>query len=253
MAVEQHLEQGVLTLQLHRPDKKNALTRAMYSTLASALDAAQDNPEVRVILLTGGSQCFTSGNDLQDFLQGGALAEDSPVFHFMRALFDSGKPVVAAVAGPAVGIGTTLLLHCDLVYVSADAYLQMPFVTLGLCPEYGSSLILPRLLGMQRANALLLLGEAFSGEQAAVWGLANAALADGRQTLAHARQQALRLAEQPAQALALSRQLLRAEQREALRARIHEEGRLFAERLQSAEARAALLAFLQRRKQAVSC
>lgn len=253
MAVEQHLEQGVLTLQLHRPDKKNALTRAMYSTLASALDAAQDNPEVRVILLTGGSQCFTSGNDLQDFLQGGALAEDSPVFHFMRALFDCGKPVVAAVAGPAVGIGTTLLLHCDLVYVSADAYLQMPFVTLGLCPEYGSSLILPRLLGMQRANALLLLGEAFSGEQAAVWGLANAALADGPQTLAHARQQALRLAEQPAQALALSRQLLRAEQREALRARIHEEGRLFAERLQSAEARAALLAFLQRRKQAVSC
>jgi len=247
MAVEQHLEQGVLTLQLHRPDKKNALTRAMYSTLASALDAAQDNPEVRVILLTGGSQCFTSGNDLQDFLQGGALAEDSPVFHFMRALFDSGKPVVAAVAGPAVGIGTTLLLHCDLVYVSRDAGLKMPFVNLGLCPEYGSSLILPRLLGHARAAELLLLGQRFTGEQAAAWGIANEALNSGAETLSKAREMALRFQQLAPAAVADSKRLMRAPGRDELRRVIEEEGALFGQRLRSPEAIEALTAFMQRR------
>lgn len=139
-------EGGLLTLRLNRADKKNALTRAMYSQMADVLDAANAERSVRVVLITGGPECFTSGNDVADFLQAPPTGLDSPVFQFMRALFDFEKPVVAAVAGPAVGIGTTLLLHCDLVYVSRDAKLRTPFVNLGLCPEFGSSLLLPQLL-----------------------------------------------------------------------------------------------------------
>ena len=160
-------EGGLLTLRLNRVDKKNALTRAMYNRMAEVLDAANADRTVRVVLITGGPECFTSGNDVADFLQAPPTGMDSPVFQFMRALFDFEKPVVAAVAGPAVGIGTTLLLHCDLVYVSRDAKLRTPFVNLGLCPEFGSSLLLPQLLGPARAAEVLLLGEPFTGAQAA--------------------------------------------------------------------------------------
>ena len=147
-------EQGLLTLCMHRPDKKNALTRAMYSGMAEVLVQADQDKSVRAVLITGGDSCFTSGNDVADFIQAPPTGLNSEVFQFMQALFEFSKPVVAAVNGPAVGIGTTMLLHCDLVYVSRDATLKMPFVNLGLCPEYGSSLILPRLLGghmLQRA------------------------------------------------------------------------------------------------------
>lgn len=166
MSEHLHIERdgGLLTLRMHRPDKKNALTRAMYAAMAEMLDEAERDPSVRVVLLTGSEACFTSGNDVADFIQAPPTGLNSEVFQFMRALFEFSKPVVAAVAGPAVGIGTTLLLHCDLVYVSRDAQLKMPFVNLGLCPEYGSSLILPRLLGHARAAELLLLGQAFTGE-----------------------------------------------------------------------------------------
>lgn len=238
---------GLLTLRLNRLDKKNALTRAMYSSMAEALLAADSDPSVRAVLITGGEECFTSGNDVADFLQAPSNIVDSPVFHFMRALFDLKKPIVAAVAGAAVGIGTTLLLHCDLVYVSRDAKLKMPFVSLGLCPEFGSSLILPRLLGHARAAELLLLGESFTGEQAAAWGIANAALDDGAATLAKAEAMARRFQLLAPSAVAVSKQLMQAPGREELRQVILAEGELFSQRLRSPEAVEALSAFIQRR------
>ena len=239
---------GLLTLRLNRPDKMNALTRAMYSQMAEVLDAANEDRAVRAVLITGGAECFTSGNDVADFLQAPPTGMDSPVFQFMRALFDFTKPVVAAVAGPAVGIGTTLLLHCDLVYVSRDAKLRTPFVNLGLCPEFGSSLILPRLLGQAKAAEALLLGEAFTGAQAAEWGIASAALADGSSTLAKAGEMARRFLELAPSAVADSKRLMRAPGREELRKVIEEEGALFGQRLRSPEAIEALSAFMQRRK-----
>ena len=241
-------EGGLLTLRLNRPDKMNALTRAMYSQMAEVLDAAEQDASVRALLIRGDETCFTSGNDVADFLQAPPNGMDSPVFQFMRALFDFSKPVVAAVAGPAVGIGTTLLLHCDLVYVSRDAKLRTPFVNLGLCPEFGSSLILPRLLGQARAAEVLLLGEAFTGAQAAEWGVASAALKDGAETLAKAREMALRFLDLAPSAVAVSKRLMRAPGREELRKVIEEEGELFGQRLRSPEAIEALSAFMQRRK-----
>lgn len=245
-----HLErdQGLLTLRMDREDKKNALTRAMYGALADALDAADEDRSVRAVLITGSETCFTSGNDVADFIQAPPSGLDSEVFRFMKALFDFSKPVVAAVSGPAVGIGTTLLLHCDLVYVARDAKLKMPFVNLGLCPEYGSSLILPRLLGHARAAELLLLGEAFTGEQAAAWGIANEALADGAATLARAREMAQRFEQLAPSAVAVSKRLMREPGREELRRVIMEEGELFGQRLRTPEAIEALSAFMQRRK-----
>lgn len=239
---------GLLTLRLNRPDKMNALTRDMYNRMGDALDAADGDSSVRVVLITGGAECFTSGNDVADFLQAPPTSLDSPVFHFMRALFEFSKPVVAAVAGPAVGIGTTLLLHCDLVYVARDTKLKMPFVNLGLCPEFGSSLILPRLLGQARAAELLLLGESFNGQQAADWGIASGALEDGPSTLAKAREMARRFLELAPSAIADSKRLMRTPGREELRKVIEEEGALFGQRLKSPEALEALSAFMQRRK-----
>lgn len=241
-------EGGLLTLRLNRADKKNALTRAMYSQMAEVLDAANADRSVRVVLITGGPECFTSGNDVADFLQAPPTGMDSPVFQFMRALFDFAKPVVAAVAGPAVGIGTTLLLHCDLVYVSRDTKLRTPFVNLGLCPEFGSSLLLSQLLGPARAAEVLLLGEPFTGTQAAEWGIAGAALEDGASTLAKAREMALRFLDLAPSAVADSKRLMRAPGREQLRKVIEEEGALFGQRLRSPEAIEALSAFMQRRK-----
>src|SRR3990167_3016096 len=232
-------EAGLLTLRLNRLDKKNALTRAMYGGMAEVLDQADRDGSVRSVLITGGETCFTSGNDVADFIQAPPAGLNSEVFQFMRALFE--------FSGPAVGIGTTLLLHCDLVYVSREASLKMPFVNLGLCPEYGSSLILPRLLGHARAAELLLLGQGFTGEQAAAWGIANQALADGATTLAKAREMALRFQQLAPSAVADSKRLMRAPGREELRRVIEEEGALFGQRLRSPEAIEALTAFMQRR------
>jgi enoyl-CoA hydratase/carnithine racemase len=239
-------ERGLLTLRLNRPEKKNALTRAMYSRLAEALQKADGNPEINAVLITGSSECFTAGNDIGDFIQQPPSDLDSPVFHFMLNLLECRKPVIAAVAGAAVGIGTTLLLHCDLVYVARDARLRMPFVNLGLCPEFGSSLILPRLLGHAKAAELLLLGEGFSGEQAAAWGIATEALGSGDAALSKAREVALRFDELPAEAVRISKQLMRAPDRELLRKVIEEEGALFTQQLRSPEALAALSGFINR-------
>lgn len=246
--IHQHCEQGVLSLRMQRPEKKNALTRAMYAAMAQALQEADQDSSVRAIVISGSDSCFTSGNDLSDFILAPPTGLNSEVFAFMQALFELRKPVVAAVCGAAVGIGTTLLLHCDLVYVARDAQLKMPFVNLGLCPEYGSSLILPRLLGHAKSSELLLLGQGFSGEQAAAWGIANEALADGAATLAKAREMALRFTRLAPSAVIDSKRLMRAPGREELRRVIEEEGALFSQRLRSPEAIEALTAFMQRRE-----
>jgi enoyl-CoA hydratase/carnithine racemase len=245
-AITVERERGLLTLRLNRPDKKNALTRAMYSHLAEVLKQADTDPEINAVLITGSSECFTAGNDIADFLEQPPSDLDSPVFQFMLTLLECRKPVIAAVAGAAVGIGTTLLLHCDLVYVSRDARLRMPFVNLGLCPEFGSSLILPRLLGHAKAAELLLLGEGFSGEQAAAWGIATEALGSGEEALAKAREMALRFETLPAEAVRISKQLMKAPDREPLRKAIEEEAALFVQRLHSPEAIAALSGFINR-------
>ncbi|MGW8462681.1 enoyl-CoA hydratase-related protein [Pseudomonas sp. CLCA07] len=239
-------ERSLLTLRLNRPEKKNALTRAMYSHMAEALKQADTNPEINAVLITGSAECFTAGNDIADFIQQPPDSLDSPVFHFMLNLLECRKPVIAAVAGAAVGIGTTMLLHCDLVYVSRDARLRMPFVNLGLCPEFGSSLILPRLLGHAKAAELLLLGEGFSGEQAAEWGIATEALSSGEETLTKAREMALRFESMPPEAVRISKQLMKAPDRELIRKVIEEEGALFTQRLRSPEALAALTGFIKR-------
>lgn len=239
-------ERGLLTLRINRLEKKNALTRAMYSQLAEGLRLADSDPEINAVLITGGAECFTAGNDIFDFLQQPPSILDSPVYHFMLNLLECRKPVIAAVAGAAVGIGTTMLLHCDLVYVSTDARLRMPFVNLGLCPEFGSSLILPRMLGHAKAAELLLLGEGFNGEQAAAWGIATEALGSGEAVLAKAREMALRFESLPPEAVRISKQLMKAPDREQLRKVIEEEGALFTQRLRSPEAMAALSAFIKR-------
>lgn len=245
-AIQIERERGLLTLRLNRPDKKNALTRAMYSHLAEALKLADADPDINAVLITGSSECFTAGNDIADFLQEPPSGLDSPVFQFMLTLLECRKPVIAAVAGAAVGIGTTLLLHCDLVYIARDARLRMPFVNLGLCPEFGSSLLLPRLLGQAKAAELLLLGEGFSGEQAAEWGIATQALGSGAEALAKAREMALRFESLPPEAVRISKQLMKAPDREPLRKVIEEEGELFTQRLRSPEAVAALSGFINR-------
>lgn len=173
------LDKRVLHLQLNRPQQKNALSLAMYQSLANALQwAAQQTAQVRAVSLTGSEDSFTAGNDLADFLRAGldsasALPKDSSVIQFMQALRQLPQPVVVGVNGLAIGIGTTLLLHCDFVYAADDAFFQMPFTRLGLCPEFASSLLLARRVGEARAREMLLLGEAFSAEQALSDGLIN--------------------------------------------------------------------------------
>jgi enoyl-CoA hydratase/carnithine racemase len=245
-AIQFQRERGLLTLRFNRPDKKNALTRAMYGHLAEALQLADTDPEINAVLITGTAECFTAGNDIADFIQQPPSNLDSPVFQFMLNLLECRKPVIAAVAGAAVGIGSTMLLHCDLVYVSRDARLRMPFVNLGLCPEFGSSLILPRLLGQAKAAELLLLGEGFSGEQAAQWGIATEALDSGEAALAKAREVALRFESLPPEAVRISKQLMKAADREQLRKAIEEESVQFTQRLRSTEAIAALTGFIKR-------
>ena len=239
---------GVATIEIARPEKKNALTAAMYQAMADALRAAQADPAVRAVLITGQPGIFTSGNDIEDFMsRPPADGMDAPVFQFMFALADCDKPVVAAVTGAAIGIGTTLLLHCDLVYVSDEARLAMPFVSLGLVPEFGSSLLLPQRIGQARAAEKLLLGDPFTGADAVDMGLANAVLPSG-EVASHARRVAERFNSLPPGAVRETKKLLRAPQAEALRQTIQAEAALFAARLRSPEATEAFQAFFQKRK-----
>jgi enoyl-CoA hydratase/carnithine racemase len=237
----------VLTIEIARPEKKNALTQAMYTAMAEALEAANTDAGVRAVLITGQPGIFTSGNDIDDFMQRPPQGDDTPVARFMRALLDCGKPVVAAVTGAAVGIGTTLLLHCDLVYVSDEARLAMPFVSLGLVPEYASSLVLPALLGHVKAAEKLMLGEPFTGSDAVDCGIANAVLPAG-EVVNHARRMAERFNSLAPGAVADTKRLMRAPQRARIREVMAAEGALFGQRLRSPEAMEAFQAFFQKRK-----
>jgi enoyl-CoA hydratase/carnithine racemase len=251
MSIKTGVLNGVATIEIARPEKKNALTVAMYQAMTEALQSAKEDPAVRAVLISGQPGIFTSGNDIEDFMQRapaqGSDGLDTPVFRFMHALIACDKPVVAAVTGAAIGIGTTLLLHCDFVYVSDEARLAMPFVTLGLVPEFASSLLVPQLMGPRRAAEKLLLGEPFTPEQAVECGIANAVLPAG-EVLNHARRIAERFNALPPGAVRESKQLLRAPQQEALMQAIAREGAIFGRRLRSPEATEAFQAFFQKRK-----
>jgi enoyl-CoA hydratase/carnithine racemase len=251
MSIKTATINGVATIEIARPEKKNALTVAMYQAMADALNAAREDGAVRAVLITGQPGIFTSGNDVEDFLTRppgqGSDSMDSPVFRFMRALLDCDKPVVAAVTGAAIGIGTTMLLHCDFVYVSDEARLAMPFVALGLVPEYASSLVVPQLMGHRRAAEKLLLGDPFTPEQAVECGIASAVLPAG-EVVAHARRVAERFNALPPGAVREAKQLMRAPQRELTLQTIRTEGEIFGRRLRSPEAMEAFQAFLQKRK-----
>ncbi len=238
---------GVAVIEIARPEKKNALTQAMYTAMAEAIVAADADAGIRAVLITGQPGIFTSGNDLEDFMQRPPQGEESPVFQFMKALVECGKPVVAAVTGGAIGIGTTMLLHCDLVYVSDEARLAMPFVTLGLVPEYASSLLIPQRVGNVKATELLLLGEPFNGERAVEMGIANAVL-PAAEVVNHARRMAERFNALPPGAVRESKALMRRGQQALVRETIEAEAGIFARRLRSPEAMEAFQAFFQKRK-----
>ena len=242
---------GVATIEIARPEKKNAITVAMYQAMADALDAAQADAAVRAVLVTGQPGIFTSGNDIEDFMARppgqGSDAAESPVFRFMRALTSIDKPVVAAVTGAAIGIGTTMLLHCDFVYVSDEARLAMPFVSLGLVPEFGSSLIVPQLMGNVRAADKLLLGDPFTASEAVEAGIASAVL-PAPEVVNHARRVAERFKALPPGAVRETKRLLRRARNAAVLETIGVEGCVFAKRLQSPEAKEEFSAFFQKRK-----
>jgi enoyl-CoA hydratase/carnithine racemase len=236
----------IRTLVIDRPDKKNAITAAMYTSLAADLNAARQDDAVGAVLITGAGSTFTAGNDLRDFLEHPPGGEDAPVFRFLFALAEFDKPLIAAVRGPAIGIGTTMLLHCDFVFVSPSARFQMPFIDLGLVPEAASTLLLPSLVGMRRAAQWLMLGEPFNAEIAVSVGIANEIVPDDA-LLGHAQAIAERLAAKPRQAMRLTKRLLRHDRADVLAA-IRREAELFREALQSNEARAAFQAFLTSQK-----
>lgn len=239
-------EGGVLTLTLNRPDKKNALTDAMYGTLVEAMRGAEGDPAVRVVSLRGAGETFCAGNDIGDFL-GSAGSGDftqTNVIRFIRLLAAFPKPLVAGVQGRAVGIGTTMLLHCDHVVLAEDALLTTPFAALGLVPEAASSVLLPRALGHARAFSMLALGEAIDADTALATGLANKVVPGDRlyETVSEA---AARIAAMPPGAIQATKALMR--DTAALDATILAEARQFQERLQSAEAREAFTAFMEKR------
>lgn len=241
------LQDRILRITMNRPEKKNALSQAMYTTMTEALHRADQDDAVRVVLLTGVGNCFTSGNDVLDFMNAPPVDESSPVAHFLKAITHLHKPMVAAVNGIAVGIGTTVLLHCDLAYATASAVFQMPFVNLGLCPEAGSSYLLPQYLGHRKASELLLLGEKFDAQTALACGLVNAVVPDGELN-AVAMERAHKLAAQPPASVRISKALIKQGSHEAVQHAMAEEGRHFAERLVSMEAAEAFTAFVERRK-----
>lgn len=241
------LQDRVLTLRLNRPDKKNALTQAMYTAMADAVEKADQDANVRVILITGTDDCFSSGNDLQDFLNLPPTTPDAPVLRFMLALSKVQKPVVAALNGPAVGIGTTILFHVDLAYAGETTRFHMPFVNIGICPEYASSLLLPRNIGHVQAAELVMLAEPFTAARALECKLINAVLPND-QVLAHARAKALKLAQQPPQALRTTKMLLKKWDSAQVAEAIEFEAQHFGSMLKGAEAREAITALIQKRK-----
>ncbi len=246
MDIQTDFADDILTITFNRPAKKNAITAAMYQALADALHAGEDDPAVRAMLIAGQPGIFTAGNDLEDFLKSPPHGDDSPVFRFLQIISTAQKPIVAAVRGAAVGVGTTLLLHCDLVYAGRSAKFSLPFVQLGLCPEAASSLLLPQLIGYRQAAAKLLLGEAFGADEALAMGFVNQVLDDDA-VLAHAEVQARKLAALPTHSLRTTKRLMKGDGAADIAARMGHEGTAFRELLGAPEAREAFSAFLEKR------
>lgn len=238
---------GVFRIEIARPEKKNALSMAMYAAMAEAIAAAHDDGTVRALVIHGQPDVFTAGNDIEDFMKHPPTGPDAPVFRFMMALGMAEKPVIAAVNGPAVGIGTTLLYHCDLAYCGAHAMFSMPFVALGLCPEFGSSLLAPLSAGYRKAAEKILLSEPISPAEAVEMRLINQVLDDDK-VLEYAMAQAARFNRLPPAAVRESKRLMRAALKPMLEKLIEEEARAFSRMLTRPEAREAFTAFFERRK-----
>lgn len=243
----QHHEAGVLTLTFNRLPRKNSINVAMYEALATAIERAATDEATRVVLIQGHETVFSAGNDIEDFLKNQPSDQNSPVFRFLRGIATFPKPLLAAVCGPAVGIGTTLLLHCDLVYAGDNAALSMPFVNLGLCPEAGSSLLVPQMLGYHRAAEALLMGDPIMAEAALETGLVNRVLPP-TEANAYAAAQARKLAAKPLASLIATKRLMKGAQQDAVLARIAEEGAIFRRMLGEPAAREAMTAFMEKRK-----
>jgi enoyl-CoA hydratase/carnithine racemase len=246
-----HIDAGVMTLTINRVDKKNSITAAMYAAMADALEAAKNDGAVRVVVIQGHETIFSAGNDIGDFLKAPPTTNhatpDTPVFRFLYGISSFPKPIVAAVCGPAVGIGTTLLLHCDLVYAGDNAAFSMPFVNLGLCPEAGSSLLVPQLMGYPRAAEALLLGEPFTAETALEIGLINR-IVPPAEASALAQQQARKLAAKPLSSVIETKRLMKQGLASQVTERIGLEAQSFGRMLQEPAAKEAFTAFMQKRK-----
>lgn len=242
-----HVEDGIMTLTFNRLARKNSITTAMYATMADALEQAHGDDQVRVVVIQGDEAVFSAGNDLGDFLNQPPAGEDAPVFRFLRNIALFPKPLVAAVCGPAVGIGTTLLFHCDLVYAGDNAAFSMPFVNLGLCAEGASSLLAPQMFGYHRAAEALLLGEAFYAEAALEVGLVNKVLPPS-ETNAYAAQVARKLAAKPLSSLVETKRLMKKGQQTGVLKVMADEGAIFGRMLREPAAQEAFAAFMQKRQ-----
>ena len=242
-----HTDAGVMTITFNRLDKKNSITAAMYSTMADAVAHAAADPAVRVVVFQGHESIFSAGNDISDFLNQPPSTQESPVFRFLRGIATFEKPLMAAVAGPAVGIGTTMLFHCDLVYAGDNAAFSMPFVNLGLCPEAASSLLAPRMFGYHRAAEALLMGEPFFAEAAQEVGLVNRVVPP-TEVNGYAQAQARKLAAKPLTSLIATKRLMKGGDQQAVLQKMDEEGQSFGRMLREPAAKEAFGAFMEKRK-----
>jgi enoyl-CoA hydratase/carnithine racemase len=241
-----HTDAGVMTITFNRLDKKNSITSTMYAAMADAVAQAAADPAVRVVLFQGHESIFSAGNDIGDFLNQPPTTQESPVFRFLRGIATFEKPLLAAVAGPAVGIGTTLLFHCDLVYAGDNAAFSMPFVNLGLCPEAASSLLAPRMFGYHRAAEALLMGEPFFAEAAQEVGLVNRVVPP-TEVNGYAQAQARKLASKPLSSLIATKRLMKGDTQAVLQ-KMDEEGQSFGRMLREPAAKEAFGAFMEKRK-----
>jgi enoyl-CoA hydratase/carnithine racemase len=247
MDILTQVRDGVMAIEFNRPQKKNALTGEMYGLLNDALNMAEADDAVRAVLFHGKPDLFTAGNDLEDFVKRPPLGDDTPVFRFMRAVSQAKKPLVGAVTGPAVGIGTTLLLHCEIVIAGDNARFSLPFTQLGLVPEFASSYVLPWIAGYQRAAELLLLGEPFGPEKAREAGFVTR-IVPAAEAIETGWEAARKLARLPAKSLRVTKALMKAGHAAAIEAQIATEGAHFQQMLTEPAAREAFSAFLEKRK-----
>jgi enoyl-CoA hydratase/carnithine racemase len=247
MTIHSTHQNAVLTLHIDRPDKKNAFDDAMYHLLTDALRRADRDDQTRAVLIRGNQAVFSAGHDLAGFLEEDAAdLETSPVFGFLQTVSRFRKPLVASVRGLAIGIGATLLLHCDLVYASEDAHFCMPFAQLGLCPEAAASFILPAMAGYHRAMEILLLGDVFNARRACEWGLVNRVLPD-TEVDRFALQTAEKLCGIPLSAALTTKRLIKSHWQEHIEETLHGEARQFAELLQMPDSRTAIQTILDKR------